>query len=356
MYQRLSVCLAAFVLVTAAPQIASAQTVNIIQGSLPRLDANGTPIVKRPLTMEPEGISRKDCVDNLQIEFPLQLTGFQPQATLEGWASLAGADCAVQTNRVGPTATCWKVTDGIPLQPSTRVVVPIRRILAGASSAATPDAADPRLCGSVDLTTFSVQFLYFAPGQLATPAAHAAAQIKADTVGPAPPADVDALAGDGRVEVRWSEKEPSDAAVSGMNVYCAKNLDAAGTGCSSALPIGTPSDSALDSSSRCATVVGHGATRARVEVTADGQALANGAGYAFAVASVDFFGNTGALSSIACETPFAGAPDLDQPQSNEGSCAASPARTGGSVAAMMIAVAVAVAAGGRRRRRLPTSS
>src|SRR5687767_1551296 len=85
------------------PRDATAQTITIPQeASLPRLDANGTAIQKRMLQLNPEGVSARDCIEDQRIRVPLLLTGFEPNATFQAWASHRDVDCSAPSNRVGP--------------------------------------------------------------------------------------------------------------------------------------------------------------------------------------------------------------------------------------------------------------
>lgn len=162
-----------FAAVTLASTSARAQTISIAnEPSLVRLDASGTFVVKRDLTLNPEGVSRQDCLDDQRIRFPLLLAGFQPNATFAAWASVSGVDCAEPTNRTGANPRCWQIAQPIPLRPTTVVDLRVRGLMSGAPPA-SPSApvADDGICGKVDLTTIDVQFLYFAPADMAVAAA-----------------------------------------------------------------------------------------------------------------------------------------------------------------------------------------
>ena len=202
---------------------AAGATINVIQEtSLPRVAADGSNITKRPLTQEPEGVSLQDCLDNQRIAFPLQLAGFQAQSSLEAWAGLSGADCGVQTNRTGGTKVCWLIAAGIPLEPTPRPTIPVREIMSGASPDG-PANLDPSagVCGRVNLTTISVQFLYFAPGQLATPATKKDLQVRVDTVGPEAPGNVSVLPGNTRIRISFGGLgEGGLTQFTGIRAYC----------------------------------------------------------------------------------------------------------------------------------------
>lgn len=197
-------------------------TITVFQEqSLPRLTSTGATVTKRPLTQEPEGVSLQDCLDDQRIAFPLQLTGQQAQATLEAWAGLAGVDCGVQNNRQGTTRLCWKIDDGIALEPTPRPAISVRRILSGVVDPITPDSS-ANICGKVNLTTISVQFLYFAPGQLATPATKKDLQVRTDTVGPDAPGGVEVLPGNTRIRISFGGLgEGGLTQYTGVRAYCA---------------------------------------------------------------------------------------------------------------------------------------
>jgi hypothetical protein len=207
------------------PSRAHAQLAIFQEQSLPRLDADGKTVTKRPQTLKPEGVSYRDCLDDQKIRFPLQLSNFEGNASLQVWAGLAGADCKQQQNRNAGTAVCWQVSAGIQLAINPVVDIPVRAIMAGAppNKPSTP-ASDASICGKVDLTTISLQFLYFSPGQLATPSQSKDVAIEVDTVGPAPPSGLKVLPGNGRLKVSWNNisGEGGVSVLTGVKVYCEK--------------------------------------------------------------------------------------------------------------------------------------
>ena len=87
-----------------APLRASARVPGAVA---PSLGADGKTVAKRPITLTPEGMNCQDCLDDQRIRFPLQLDAFEGNASLQVWAGLGGADCKVQQNRTGVSATCW---------------------------------------------------------------------------------------------------------------------------------------------------------------------------------------------------------------------------------------------------------
>lgn len=320
----------------AFPVTAQAQTVSVAnERSLPRLDRSGALVAKRPLTQNPEGVNRQDCLDDQRIRFSLQLAGFEANASLAGWASVSGVDCAQPANRAGQGALCWSIAPTIPLQQQVDVDVPVRTLLAGAQ---TEPVADDRLCGAVDLTSLDVQFLYFSPGDVAVPAVKKSLTVVVDTIGPEPPAGIRALPGDARTTVQW---DATGNAITAMNVYCAPSP---GTD----LARGMLPTSDFDARLRCASVVGSTATSAVVTQTAAGAPLANGETYAFAVSGVDAFGNAGPLSERTTAAPAPGASDDDG-----GGCTVARGRggsSGGRGHGSALAVALGALVALRRRR------
>jgi len=221
---------------------ASAQSITIVQSqSLPRLDKDGNSVIKRPVTLNPEAVNLQDCVDDQRIRFPLLLSGFTADATIQVWAAVQGADCSQQQIRTGAAALCWQVTDSaVPLQLNTEVIVPVRTLLSGVPAPLSAKAnAGPDICGRVNLTNIVVQFLYFPPGAgTGQPSTTATVSIQADTVGPDPPSGLRSLPGDGRLRVEWTAISGGGTgdgggggggsgnsgggltALTGINVYC----------------------------------------------------------------------------------------------------------------------------------------
>jgi hypothetical protein len=203
-----------------------------------------------------------------------------------------------------------------------------------------------------------MQFLYFKPGQLATPAVHKDLQLKVDTIGPAPPSGLRTLPGNGRIEVTWTSIS-GDSGVSlltGVKVYCDTAatpvtpaptdasvdtcreepiviLDDSGDADPDAGDAGTtlvcddagsstPSntntctspafvlsdggkvlpDAAFNAQYECGSISGNTGTTVKAE-TVRGAPLTNFTTYAVAVAATDAFNNVGPLSEPFCEMP-----------------------------------------------------
>lgn len=338
------------VLVAFAPRDAAAQTMTISNpDSLPRVDGQGQPVTKRPITLHPEGVSRQDCLDDQHIHIPMALTGYAAQASLEAWASLAGVDCTSPTSRLGPQSVCWRV-GSVPLAPTVQVDVPLRRLLEEVPGALAPADGDAR-CAAVDGTKLAVHFLYFAPGQLATPSAAASVVVDVDTAPPTPPAELRAVPGDGHVMVDWAPP-PGISVLAGVNVYCAPNTAGSpGTAACESSPLALASAAERDATLRCASAIGAGAVV--VERTGDSEPFTAGASYAFAATASDSFGNVSPLSALACAV----APQASSGDRDDGSgCAVSsttPRGAGVGVGGALLAIAAAWLA--RRRRAHFTS-
>lgn len=319
--------------------------ISVLQSqSLPRLDASGNAIPKRPPGLTPEGISRSDCDDDQKIRFPLQLSGFEAAGQLEAWASVDGIDCAASASRTGPTQACWLLA-ALPLQPNPVADLRVRELISGAPpfAAAAPSSAP---CGAVDLTAISVQFLYFAPG-LETATEGVTVRLRADTVPHAPlaPPIVEPAEAGTQLRVSSAPSLTEGQVLTSENVYCAKNIQK--PECSSAsfgIVSGTVPDAAFDTEFLCGRLTG--STRSIDVARAEGEPLVSGTDYVFVTASTDVFGNVSALSAPSCAT--ASTTSLTP----EGGGACSTSRPAGSFPtglALLTAAAVAVA---RRRRGL----
>lgn len=205
--------------------VARAQVIAIYQEqSLPRVDSEGNTLAKRPITLMPEGVNYQDCLDDQRIRFPLQISPApEGNALLQVWAGNAGTDCKDQTNRTSANANCWLLVTGVPLTVNPIVDIPVRSIMAGAPPFRPTELAQgTEMCGKVDLAQIAVQFLYFAPGQHATPSQSKDISVQVDTIGPAPPTGLRTLPGNGRIKVVWDNisGEGGVSVLTGVKVYC----------------------------------------------------------------------------------------------------------------------------------------
>src|SRR6185312_10469241 len=78
------------------------------------VDVTNTP---RPQNLNPTGANFTDCEQDLRLDFPLNISGFQPgdSASIQVWAG--SLDCTNDANRTGTGAgvshPCWKVGNGV---------------------------------------------------------------------------------------------------------------------------------------------------------------------------------------------------------------------------------------------------
>lgn len=325
--------LAAFVASFLLTARASAQTITVSQEvSLPRFDASGQQIAKRPLHLNPEAINAQDCRDDLRIRFPVEMNGFQPNAKVQMWAS-TGSDCTLAPNRQPDTGSCWRLRSGdLPLQSAISVDVPVRAILSPTS--------DQDVCGALDSTVIDVQILMFeAADSYGTAVVSKRVAVTADTIGPEPPgASVSAGNGRARIEIHALNELGN---VSALTAYCEKSAAADTCRATALVPGSEP-----DPNRECGTLVGSGGS------TFFTDPLENGANHVVAVAARDQFGNLGPLSSVACATPSPDAEtkvqSLDEPTGcSIGATRARPAR---GVISAACALGAFVTFVGRRRR------
>ncbi len=391
------------------------QTIAISAGateaSLPRLDKEGNQIGKRPLQLTPEAVSLQDCVDDQKIRFPIAMSGFTANAIVQVWGSNSGASCTDQQSRSNPVArVCWKLLDSdIPLLLQQNVDIPVRNIMAGAlpNNPATGDLPEARreenTCGKINLSTITVHFLYFAPGNEATAATDKQIGITVDTVGPAAPSGLSALPGDTRIQVRWvniSGGNPDAGAtgglteLTGVKVYC----DVAGSAADAGAPepvchdeevdgglvevcedAGTPESpdtpqsgectsanlvpgvfptAEFNAKFECGSIVGNAGTSV-VATSVGGKPLQNGVSYAVAVASTDKFGNVGELSPVVCMTPEVTTDFWDDYRKAGGKAGGGCATNGSAIPSFAVGglgVFATLAAMRRRHRRTKSSA
>jgi hypothetical protein len=213
----------AALLVCVMPRVAHAQAAISIftETSIPRVDASGKTIGKRSLQLTPEGVSYQDCINNIQIQPTIQLANFEANASLQVWAGPTGEDCSQVTDRSGIAATCWRVHADLALQLSQTITIPVRSIMSGALGINNLDSS-VGICGKVDLTTVSVNFIYFSPGNTSTPSASHQLAVQVDTIGPSAPTGLSALPGNTRLEMKWDNisGEGGVSALTGIRVYC----------------------------------------------------------------------------------------------------------------------------------------
>jgi len=355
------------VLVVAAPRAASALPTLRLPGapSLARVDASGVVVPKRPLALHPDGINGNDCRADQRIRVALELGGgFEANATLGVWASLAGTDCSSQSARQGAHAACWSVVDAVPLQRASTLDVPVRRILEGALGPSAGGADPGVLCSSVERTALTLHALYFQPG-FPEAAVSTSVEVLADTKPLPAPDGVRLLPGNEAFEAAWTSVGGGPVVeVASSHVYCTRSgAPSDPTRCEPG-PLG--GGGVLDEATAARLAVGRGTTSGVVvDVVPAGQPVENDVTYACAIALEDAFGNVGPASAPSCVTPNAGAvlpgqaaaSDEDDggcsvaSPSSRGSRAGRPGRGALGLASAVALLALAVVTRGRRGAR-----
>jgi hypothetical protein len=230
-------------------------------------------------------------------------------------------------------------------------------------TALAPNATESA-CGQVNLANISVQFLYFAPGNLNAPGSKKDVAVTVDTVGPRPPTGLTTSPGNGRLFITWDNisGEGGVTALTAVRAYCTTATISGGTTTTTdasctlvpreAGPVdasdpdaeagvedagfdevcddggtvtteggecsapefegnsstadggatGIVPDSEFNTKYLCGESVGATGTTAQANGVG-GKPLENGKSYAVAVAGTDQFGNVGVLSSVLCEVP-----------------------------------------------------
>ena len=114
--------------------------------------------------------------------------------------------------------------DGVPLQVNPIVDIPVRKIMSRRAAQHARRSPTQTRASAARWTSrrISVQFLYFAPGQLATPAQSKDVVVEVDTIGPAPPTGLRTEPGNGRIKVLWDNisGEGGVSVLTGVKVYC----------------------------------------------------------------------------------------------------------------------------------------
>jgi hypothetical protein len=387
------------------PSLARAQTMSIYQEkSLPRENAEGKDVTKRPQQLNPEGINLQDCRDDLRIRIPMLIAGFAVNDTIEIWASDQGTKCSDPVQRTSSTALCYKLDGLAQLSTNPTFRIPVKSIIRGR---AAEDQLDADGCRRLNSGTVTLQFLYFKGAPTGTPAQEHELPLKVDTQGPNALTGLRVLPGNTRLTVSWNAVgEGGVADMTGVRAFCVPNPSASGGGATQTVcdPVDEAGDEggALDASCREVVVGGEGGTipdqtgiastgtacsaaeflgedgKPRVPdkdfaskyqcgsintltgsslgaESVGGQPLANGTTYAVTAAAVDSFDNIGELSTVVCQWPEPTS-DFWREYRGAGGNAGGCSETGvgapiGSFAAIGIAGALALSA--LRRRRPP---
>ncbi len=215
--------------VTCFPAVARAQS---IVGSTPHRIVQGMDLgpSTRPASQNPLGISYADCVADQTLRFPMQLSGFTGNASLQVWASL-GSVCVNPQDRGldSGSAICWGVSAGIndPMViPPTTTNVDVRvQDLVGwqsttpiPSPAATPPRKGAEACtAQLDYPAVPMVINFLAidgdGNPVGVPYQYS---IETDMVGPPPPELCESV-GDTIYNLTWTPNSDSDTI--GYGVY-----------------------------------------------------------------------------------------------------------------------------------------
>ncbi len=330
----------ALVLLPTSP--AGAQGVSLAQVPLER---------ENPREVNPFWINYQDCIENEPLRFNLNVVDFSG-LTLETWV---GTNCTERNARIGDAASCHRVSSFNPVQSSTLVEVLPQDVVAPNGTAADCES-DLGEVNSVD-RTFWFMLL---DGQQQVLAHTTWEDTNVDLLGPPPPTEIEARAGERRLSVSWTVNETNSNEHRGYRIYCdpppgsttpgaavdagtSPSADAAvggeggsgpgdadagggiggtgtggtgtgGTGTGGTGTAGSSSATGGGTSSGCSSAVlipgerppeGYlcGSVTGQITNEASASGLINGIPYAVAVASFDAAENVGLLSALACETP-----------------------------------------------------
>jgi hypothetical protein len=222
---RLLSSFAAVLAVTCAPAVARAQS--IVSTTPARISAQGDSLKPRPDNQDPLGVSYADCVGDVTLQFPVQLSGFTSMTNLQVWASL-GSGCVNPQDRglSGGTAVCWGVAGGI-VDPTAamafNVNVRVQDLVGWESTTPIPTPATPPRKGSEACTAqpdypavpMVINFLAIDGNgnPVGVPYQYA---IETDLVGPPAP-DICESVGDTIYNLTWTPNSDTDTV--GYGVY-----------------------------------------------------------------------------------------------------------------------------------------
>lgn len=279
---------------------------------------------ERSSSEEPYAINRQDCLDDdptkpdydykdapdgrTWIRFTIYVDGnIKNNSRLEIWVS-EGADCKDPDERK-PSGRCTQVYKNPKADTIQRsdVAHVYPRIVVGDTNVEDIDLTDvdaypgTEVCDEPTDQAYTFYILLFEGDIIADDVTWT--ETRVDLLGPDPPTEVSAKAGESSAYVSWKiPSEQEDPDTQGFSLYCAPaNADnamggAGGAGaCGSVLVAGElpPGGNQYE----CGTVTGRG--------TREGTArkLDNGTTYAVAVAARDLVKNSGVLSEAECVTP-----------------------------------------------------
>ncbi len=279
-----------FALVLASVSLSSKAWAQAATISVTAADVNRTQGLRNS-TEQPYWVNHADCESDNDFSFPLVFTN-PGTLHLEVWAG--AANCATAAERKATTGGCTLMGTSNSLGTGATINVAVKDLVRAAYPAA--DAAN--LCSPDKAAIAQSITVYFLLLNNSSDEASISARfpatetINVDLVGPQPPTEIVAGAGEGRLLVKWTSSSETSDPTQGYQLYCEKIVgDASCTG--STLKAGaTPNASLL-----CGVNTGEAVTSG----TASG--LENGAVYAVAVSGTDKAGNEGALSEVVCGTP-----------------------------------------------------
>ncbi|RYE84767.1 MAG: hypothetical protein EOO75_17725, partial [Myxococcales bacterium] len=206
-----------------APTEAQAQTITLTETSVRRSEGF------RDSTSTADSIywiSQADCQADDKFIFPVVLSGFSSDVSVEVWAGESGVDCSNVDNRTTATQKCWKVSATYnPSQGFTpEIVVPARTILArdltNAAASATPGAdvctnstySDSRNGVPIVLSFLPIQ------GVSSSIAGIAFTKVRIDLGGPDAPAKLELGVGENRLSLSWGQVTTGD--ITGYQFFC----------------------------------------------------------------------------------------------------------------------------------------
>jgi hypothetical protein len=347
----------ALTVVVALEKPAMAQTVTVADPTFrSRVDAAGKPVLKRANENYPEGVNYDDCKNDVRLQIPITMSGYDTSMTMQVWATADGADCTQSTNRTNTQVhECYRIYPGVvPLTNATTVSLRAQDIIAKTQAMSNDYVnANASICGTVDQTKFTVYFIFVKGG--GDSAGSANFDVDADTIGPVPVSGLKVQPGDTRLTVSWNGVGSDEAGASSAQsvvVYYAPSgpgSTAASDASASSSDAGTrtitfcpdasasmadaDTDASTTEDAGCRTItipagssgggvtgsctapgfkadgsepdpsvskkgLGTGATQTLLE------GLTNGVTYAVGIAATDLFLNVGPVSSLTCETPI----------------------------------------------------
>lgn len=221
----------------------------------------------RPQNLNPTGVNFSDCEQDLRLDFPLVISGFNPSdyAHIEVWAGTV--DCTQDANRnninAGVSQPCWKVHGDLPPQNAVtsyamqalsiyaRDVLRFEQPIMSTGMNTTydgnfHDGPNGDTACFVQTSDAGVQLsVYFIPVSSNHQALGTAYQypLNTDLVAPPPPYNLTLDAGDSLLQVHWTSPG-NDPDIVGFAVWSdPPGASAASTGCSCGQSLGSGANS-----------------------------------------------------------------------------------------------------------------